>query len=109
MLIIPQTPIAEASFQKWKCFKVDVKSDEPDDVENYWYYIIPLVESNEDDFVSMDDYYPHLFSSEMGEFVDDKGNHVYSVFLFDDDLPALTTEEEVELLYSILTKSEIYK
>jgi hypothetical protein len=28
--------------------------------------------------------------------------------LFDEDLPELTTEEEVEILYKLLTKREIY-
>lgn len=108
MVILPETAITEASFEKWKCFKVDVKSDDPEDGEDYWYYVIPLVEATEEDFLSLNDYYPHLFSSENGEFQDDNGNYVYSVFLFDDDLPALTTEEEVEILYKILTKKDLY-
>lgn len=105
MVTIPQTPITEQSFKKWRCYKVDVTNDEG---EKYWYWIIPLVDVSEEKFSEVDDYYPHLFSSENGEFEDDYGNPVYSVFLFDDDLPALTTEEEVEILYKILTKNDLY-
>jgi hypothetical protein len=107
MVTIPQTPITEASFSKWKCFKVDIKDDESE-LENTFYWIIPLVEVQEESFIESDDYYPHLWSSEPGEFIDDYGNEVYSVFVFDDDLPALTTEEEVEILYQLLTKRSIF-
>jgi hypothetical protein len=107
MVTIPQTPITEASFSKWKCFKVDIKDDESEPETSY-YWVIPLVDVDENVFTESDDYYPHLWSSEAGEFIDDYGNEVYSVFVFDDDLPALTTEEEVEILYSLITKREIF-
>jgi hypothetical protein len=106
MITVPQTPITEASFRKWKCFKIDVKDDESG--ENYWYWIIPLVDASEEDFLKIDDYYPHMWSSENGEFKDDNENDAYSMYLFDDDLPALTTEEEVEILYKLLTKKDLY-
>ena len=112
MVTIPQTPITDASFRKWKCFKVDIKDDEIEDGETigeYWYWIIPLVDADESHFLKVEDYYPHMWSSENGEFMDDDGNPVYSVFMFDDDLPALTTEEEVEIVYQILTKRELYQ
>jgi hypothetical protein len=44
----------------------------------------------------------------LPKFMDDDGNSVYSVFMFDDDLPALTSEEEVEIVYKILTKRDLY-
>lgn len=106
MVTIPQTPITEQSFKKWKCHKVDILDEE--DGQKFWYWVIPLIDLPEEKFQDEDEWYPHLFSSENGEFEDDYGNPVYSMFLFDDDLPALTTEEEVEILYKILTKKELY-
>ena len=105
MITVPQTPITEASFRKWKCFKAEINDAEVEG--DFWYWIIPLVDIDEETFFAMDDVYPHLWSSENGEFTDDNGNEVYSMFLFDDDLPALTTEEEVEILYKLLTKKDL--
>ena len=107
MIIVPETPITDASFRKWKCIKIDIKADEEGE-EDYWYYVIPLVDVTEEQMMDIDDYYPHLWSSENGEFKDNYNNEVYSVFVFDDDLPALTTEEEVEILYKIITKKDLY-
>jgi len=107
MITIPSTPITEASFRKWKCIRIDVKAEDTSE-EDYWYYVIPLVDATEEQFLSIDDYYPHLWSSENGEFISDAGNEVFSIFVFDDDLPALTTEEEVEILYKIITKKDLY-
>jgi hypothetical protein len=112
MVTIPQTPITESSFRKWRCFKVDIKDDGiegSDTMGDYWYWVIPLVDTDESNFLKAEDYYPHMWSSENGEFMDDDGNSVYSVFMFDDDLPALTSEEEVEIVYKILTKRDLYE
>ena len=51
---------------------------------------------------------PVLFSSESDEFFDENGNTIYTLRLFDEDLPELTTEEEVEILYEILTKKKLF-
>mgnify|MGYP003351593279 CR=1 FL=1 len=43
-----------------------------------------------------------MFSSESDEFEDSEtGARVFTVRLFDEDLPEITTEEEVEILYKI--------
>jgi hypothetical protein len=54
------------------------------------------------------EFMPTLFSSESNEFIDENGNAVYTLRLFDEDLPELEFEEEVEILYKLLTKKEIY-
>lgn len=102
MIIVPQTPITESSFQRWKCHRLEVE----DGLDSYHYYIIPLVDIDENEMKHLE-YTPVLFSSESDEFFDEKGNPIYTVRLFDDDLPELTTEEEVEILYKILTKKDI--
>ena len=45
MVIVPQTPITEASFERWKSHRIDVS----DENESYFYYIIPLIEVGEDE------------------------------------------------------------
>lgn len=103
MIIVPQTPITESSFNKWKCHRLEVEDGE----DSYHYYVIPLIDIDEDEIPEMQ-YAPALFSSESGEFLDDKGNDIYTVRLFDEDLPEMTSEEEVEILYKILTKKDIF-
>ena len=51
---------------------------------------------------------PTIFSSASDEFVDENGKSTYTMRLFEEDLPELTTEEEVEILYKILTKKELF-
>jgi hypothetical protein len=104
MIIVPETPITEASFTKWKCHRIDAT----DEIEgNYHYFIIPLVELNEDEIQQLE-YMPTLFSSASDEFTDEDGVATYTMQLFEEDLPELTTEEEVEILYKILTKKELF-
>jgi len=103
MIVVPQTPISEESFNRWKCHRIDVE----DNGDTYHYYIIPLIDVDEEE-VSRIDTVPALYSSGSDEFLDDKGNPLYTVRLFDDDLPEITTEEEVEILYKILTKKELF-
>jgi len=102
MIIIPQTPITDASFERWKAHRIDV--DDNGDI--YHYYVIPLVEVDEEEMNNLE-YIPTLFSSESGEFIDENGKDSYTLRLFDDDLPELEFEEEVEILYKILTKKDI--
>lgn len=101
MIILPQTPITESSFQKWKCHRLEVENG-PD---SYHYYVIPLIDIDEDEIPDME-YAPVLFSSESDEFFEN-GKPVYTVRLFNEDLPELEFEEEVEILYKLLTKKEI--
>jgi hypothetical protein len=103
MIIIPQTPITDTSFEKWKCHKLEVN----DNGDMYYYYVIPLVEVDEDEMQDLE-YLPKMLSSESGEFTDEKDSPIYTIRLFDDDLPELEFEEEVEILYKILTKKDIF-
>jgi hypothetical protein len=102
MVIVPQTPITEASFERWKSHRIDVS----DENESYFYYIIPLIEVGEDEINDIESV-PALFSSESDEFTDTDGNPLFTMRLFDEDLPELTSEEEVEILYQILTKRDL--
>ena len=102
MIIVPQTPITENSFNKWKCHRLEVE----DGIDSYHYYIIPLIDIDEEEIKNLE-YSAVLFSSESDEFFDEKGNTIYTVRIFDDDLPELTTEEEVEILYELLTKKKL--
>jgi hypothetical protein len=56
--------------------------------------------------VAMIETTPVLFSSYSDEFTDEKGKTVYTI-RFDPQLPEITTEQEVELLYKILTKKDL--
>lgn len=103
MIVLPQTPITENSFNRWKCHRLDVE----DGIDAYHYYVIPLIDMDEDELDNLE-YAPVLFSSESDEFTDDNGNTIYTVRLFDEDLPELTSEEEVEILYEILTKKKLF-
>ena len=103
MIIVPETPITDASFDKWKAHKIDVEEEE----EKYHYYVIPLIDVDEEELKKIEEI-PALFSSESDEFQDQNGNPAYTVRLFDEDLPELTTEEEVEILYKILTKKDLF-
>lgn len=103
MIIVPETPITDASFDKWKAHKIEVEEEN----EKYHYYIIPLVDVDEEEVKHIEEI-PALFSSESDEFLDQNGNAAFTVRLFDEDLPELTSEEEVEILYKILTKKELF-
>ena len=103
MIIIPQTPITDTSFERWKCHRLEVAND----VDSYYYYVIPLVDIDEDEMQDLE-YLPKMFSSASDEFTDENGKTIYTVRLFDDDLPELEFEEEVEILYKLLTKKDIF-
>jgi hypothetical protein len=103
MIIIPQTPITESSFNRWKCHRLEVEDGE----DSYHYYVIPLIDIDEDELPEME-FAPVLFSSESDAFVGEDGQPVYTIRLFDEDMPEIETEEEVEILYKILTKKDIF-
>ena len=107
MIIVPETPITESSFQKWKCHRMDFTDDILGD--SFYCYVIPLIDVNEEELDNMKEFVPAIWSSESTEFTDENGEPIYTMRLFDDDLPELETEEEVEILYKLLTKREIYK
>ena len=103
MIIVPQTPITESSFNKWRCHRLEVE----DELDSYHYYVIPLIDVDEDEVQYLENF-PVLFSSESDELVDENGDVIYTLRLFDEDMPSITTEEEVEILYEILTKKKLY-
>ena len=103
MIIVPQTPITESSFNRWKCHRLEVEDGE----DSYHYYVIPLIDIDEDELAEME-YAPVLYSSESGEFLDENGSDIYTIRLFDEDMPEIETEEEVEILYKILTRKDIF-
>lgn len=105
MIIVPQTPITDASFDKWKAHRIDVEDEE----DKFYYYVIPLVDVEEKELEDVEGI-PALFSSESDEFMDsDTGKSLFTMRLFDEDLPELTSEEEIEILYKILTKRDLLR
>ena len=102
MITVPQTPITDASFQRWKAPKVEGSDGE----STFYYYVIPLIDVDEEELSYIEDI-PTLFSSDSDSLKDSDGNTIYTMRLFDDDLPELQTEEEVEILFKLLTKQEI--
>lgn len=103
MIILPQTPITDASFERWKCHRLEIEEEDG----KFFYYVIPLMDIGEDEIKNIEEV-PALFSSVSDEFEDENGNSLYTVRLFDADMPELTSEEEVEILYQILTKKQIF-
>jgi hypothetical protein len=103
MIIVPETPITDASFNKWKAHRIDFEEGEA----AFYYYIIPLIDIDESELDNIEEI-PALFSSESDEFQDENGNSVFTMRLFDEDMPELTSEEEIEILYKILTKKELF-
>jgi hypothetical protein len=105
MIIAPHTPISDASFDKWKAHRIDVEEED----DKYYYYVVPLIDVEEKELENIEGI-PALFSSESDEFMDsDTGKSLFTMRLFDEDLPELTSEEEVEILYKILTKKELFR
>ena len=103
MIIAPETPITDASFNKWRAHRMEFEEGE----ESFYYYIIPLIDIDESELDNIEAI-PALFSSESDEFQDENGNSVFTMRLFDEDMPELTSEEEIEILYKILTKKELF-
>lgn len=104
MILVPETPITENSFEKWKCHKIDVTEE---DGINFHYWVIPLVDADEQEIQESIEFLPSIYSSPSDEFEDDKGRALYTMKIFEEDLPALTTEEEVELIYFLITKKDL--
>jgi len=105
MIIVPHTPITDSSFDKWKAHRIDVEDEE----DKFYYYVVPLVDVEEKELENVEGI-PALFSSESDEFMDsDTGKPVFTMRLFDEDLPEFASEEEVEILYKILTKRELFR
>ena len=76
--------------------------------EVFHYYIIPLIDVTQEELENNIETIPSLWSSESTEFESEEGITLYTMRLFDEDMPELTTEEEVEILYKILTKKDLY-
>lgn len=106
MIIIPETPITDLSFSKWNnTIRLDV--DDADMGGSFHYYVIPLIPITKDDIETQLETIPALWSSESDEFKSKDGVVLYTMSLFDEDLPEITTEEEVEILYKIITKKDL--
>ena len=83
MIIVPQTPITDVSFEKWKAHRIEVDNED----DKFYYYVIPLVDVEESELERIETI-PALFSSESDEFVDsDTGKSLFTMRLFDEDLP----------------------
>ena len=101
MITIPQTPITDISFKKWGLKPIE-------DIDNdvtYHYYVIPLPKENHPN----NDMKPFLISSandEWKEFGLNRGEYIVRLFEIG-ELPHLKTEQEVELLYNLLTKKQL--
>ena len=76
--------------------------------ESFHYYVIPLIDVSQEELENNIESIPSLWSSESTEFESEEGITLYTMRLFDEDMPELTTEEEVEILYKILTKKDLY-
>jgi hypothetical protein len=110
MIIIPQTKITDSSFDRWKSHRIEVNNK----FEKYYYHIIPLIDVGANEIEQIDSV-PIIISSASDEYLDSDGNPTYNMRLFvsEDDadieeLPPITTEEEVEILYKILTKKDLF-
>ena len=100
MITMPQTPITEHSFKKWNAIKIEEKDEDGE----YYYYVLPIPIDEE-----IEGDKPVLVSTANDEWKDvdiDEGTYLVSLF---DNLPMIETEEEVELLYKILTKENLTK
>lgn len=104
MIILNETPITDASFDKWKAHRIDVEEGE----DSFYYYVIPLIDVDEKELESVEEI-PALFSSESDNFIGEDNQVIFTIRMYDDDLPELTSEEEVELLYRLLTKKDILR
>jgi hypothetical protein len=110
MIILPQTTITDSSFDRWKSHRIEVNNK----FEKYYYHIIPLIDVGANEIEKIDSV-PIIISSASDEYLDSDGNPTYNMRLFvsddDDDideLPPITTEEEIEILYKILTKKDLF-
>jgi len=102
MLTFPKTPITDSSFKKWNAIKSE---EESEDGSRYHYYIIPLPNNWDNDASAR----PALLSTASDEcniIGVKKGEYKISVFDYG-ELPLLETEEEVELLYKIVTQQDL--
>jgi hypothetical protein len=100
MITMPQTPITDHSFKKWGATKIEENDGESD----FYYWILPL--PLEDDDVSDRPTLISIASDEWKNMELNEGEYLVTLF---DNLPMLETEEEIELLYKILTKENLTK
>lgn len=98
---IHPTPITETTFEKQGWTK---EEEEGRDGETYHYYILPLPKN------SRDPYGPVLISNFSNQKVRGIKDGEYVVEIHDlNGLGFCTTEEEIEVLYKLLTKESIYR
>jgi len=105
MDIWPLTPITEETFERQGWKMVVEKDEQGDEVEEYYYWYLPLPKDNPDENV------PVLISCANDDYSDlgiKKGEYFVEI----EDMFGLgicTSEEELEILYRALTKQEIEK
>ena len=100
----PLTPITEETFERpgWE-MHVEKEEDENGEMEEYYYWTLPLPKDNPDQEA------PNLVSSCNDDYKDlriKKGEYYVEI----EDMFGLgicTSEEEIEILYRALTKTEI--
>ena len=100
MITMPQTPITDHSFKRWGAIRIE----ETDGASEYYYWILPL--PKEDDDVSNRPTLISIASDDWKAMGVNEGEYLVTLF---DNLPMLETEEEIELLYKILTKENLTK
>jgi hypothetical protein len=101
MITMPQSPITDHSFKKWGAIRVE----ESDGESEYYYWIIPIPKLEEFDVSER----PTLISTANDEWKNmeiKEGEYLISLF---ENVPMMETEEEIELLYKILTKQNLTK
>ena len=105
MIEFPLTPIPEETFER-QVWEMNVEKEEPGDYnesEEYYFFTLPLPRDNPDQKA------PNLISSCNDDYQDlniKKGQYYVEI----ENLYGLgicTSEEELEILYRALTKSEI--
>ena len=100
----PLTPITEETFERqgWE-MNVEKEETEGEGLDEYYYFTLPLPKDNPDDRA------PNLVSSCNDDYKDlniKKGEYFVEI----EDMFGLgicTSEEELEILYRALTKTEI--
>lgn len=103
LYFISKTPITEKTFERQGWEKIVEKDDDFDDGDVYTYYILPLPKDNPDPSApflisSADDEYKEIGLNE-GEYIVELGDYM--------GLGLCNCEEELDLLYKLLTKKTI--
>ena len=99
----PYTPITEETFERQGWEMVVEKEEGDEDMEEYYYFFLPLPKDNPDEHApvllsSANDDYKTLGINEGEYYIEIDGTN---------GLGLCTNEEELEILYRALTRTEI--